>query len=172
MPGAGLARLGKRSKVQLPPLFIRSRSMAVPFVSLAGAMLLMLALAAPSQAIDWKAFDDPEAVVLTDPLANSIEKLPKDEKSVAITRLRDSLKSREVEIRRRAALTLGALGDKAGEPTLIEDLSATTGRDRDNVVVALRILKDERAIPALRKALGDKSPYVRSIAVSALGEMK
>jgi HEAT repeat protein len=55
---------------------------------------------------------------------------------------------------------------------MIEALATATGRDRDNVVVALRVLKDGRAIPALTKALKDPSPYVRTIAVAALGELK
>jgi HEAT repeat protein len=55
---------------------------------------------------------------------------------------------------------------------MIDGLTKATGRDRDNVVVALRVLKDDRAIPALREALKDKSPYVRGIALAALGEMK
>src|SRR4029077_4694770 len=104
--------------------------------------------------------------------AKSINGLPATEKATAIKRVQESLKSKELEIRRRAALTLASLGDKSGVPTMIEDLSRATGRDRDNIVVALRVLKDERAIPALRKALKDKSPYVRGIAVSALGELK
>jgi hypothetical protein len=57
-------------------------------------------------------------------------------------------------------------------PTLIADLAMAAGRDRDNLVVALRVLGDRRASPALRAALKDKSPYVRGIAVAALGELK
>ena len=38
--------------------------------------------------------------------------------------------------------------------------------------MALRILKDTRAIPLLRETLKDPSPYVRCIAVAALGELK
>jgi HEAT repeat protein len=121
---------------------------------------------------DWKKFDDPTAVLLTDAVAKSINGLPVPEKAKAIKRLRKSLKSKEVEIRRRAALTLSALGDKGGVPTRIDDLSTATGRDRDNVVVALRILKDMRAVPALREALKDKSPHVRGVAAAALGGLK
>jgi HEAT repeat protein len=140
--------------------------------ALMSAVLLPFAFALPCNAIDWKEFDDPKSILLTDAFAKSIGDLPGSEKAAAVERLRQSLGSREVEIRRRAALTLGSLGDKGGVPTMIEDLSRATGRDRDNVVVALRILKDKRAIPALRKALKDQSPYVRSIAVAALGELK
>ena len=141
-------------------------------IPLATALLLALAITLPCRALDWQAFEDPQSVLLTDAFAESIGKLPADEKTTAIARLQDSLESKEVEIRRRAALTLGTLGDKRGVPTMIEDLATAQGSDRDNVVVALRILKDKRAIGALRKALEDKSPYVRGIAVAALGELK
>jgi RNA polymerase sigma factor (sigma-70 family) len=125
-----------------------------------------------AQAIDWKAFDDPKAIILTDPLATSIRDLAAPERAVAVKRLLESLKSDEVEVRRRAALTLGSLGDKSGVPVMVEDLAKATGSDRNNVLVAIRILQDERAIPALRAALKDKTPYVRGIAVAALGELK
>jgi HEAT repeat protein len=69
-------------------------------------------------------------------------------------------------------LTLNSLGDKSGVPTMMDDLTTATGRDRNNVAVALRIMKDERAIPTLRTALKDKTPYVRAIAVATLGELK
>lgn len=142
------------------------------YVALASAIVLFCPFAPTCGATDWKTFDDPQAVLLTDDFAKSIHGLPAAEKAVAIKRLQESLKSKEVEIRRRAAVTLASLGDKSGVPTMIDDLSTATGNDRDNIVVALRVLKDERAVPALRKALKDKSPYVRGIAVSALGELK
>jgi HEAT repeat protein len=145
------------------------RFTSVALVSVVG---LLSTFALTCGATDWKTFDDPKAVLLTDAFAKSINSLPAEEKAVAMKRLQGSLKSKEVEIRRRAALTLAALGDKSGVPTMIDVLSTATGRDRDNVVVALRILKDERAVPALRQALKDKSPYVRGIAVAALGELK
>jgi len=122
--------------------------------------------------LQWDSFHDPKTVFLTDPFAKSIATLPESQKVEAMQRLEEALKSTEPEVRRRAALALGALGDKRGVPVMIADMSAATGRDRDNVVVALRILKDRRAIPTLREALKDKSPYVRSIALGALGEMK
>jgi HEAT repeat protein len=139
---------------------------------LASAVLALFALALPSHAIDWKSFEDPNAFLLTDSFARSIGELPAPEKAAALKRLHQLLLSREVEVRRRAALTLGRLGDRSGVPVMVADLSRATGRDRDNVVVVLRILKDERAIPALRAALKDQSPYVRSIAVASLGELK
>lgn len=137
-------------------------------------VLPLLFMAAPQtcQGIDWQAFDDPTGVLLTEPFAKSISELPASEKAAAVLRLQESLKSKDIEICRRAALTLGNLGDKSGVPVMIKALSTAEGSDRNNVVVALRILKDERAIPTLRKALKDESPYVRAIAVAALGELK
>jgi HEAT repeat protein len=121
---------------------------------------------------DWMAFDDPAALLLTDAFAGSVKGLPAADRAAAVRRLKDSLKAGHVEIRRRAALTLAALGDKSGVPTLIDDLSTAPGADRENVAIALRILKDERAVPALRAALKDKSPRVRGFAAAALGELK
>jgi hypothetical protein len=138
----------------------------------AGAVLMLSVFSQPCNAIDWKAFDDPKTVLITERFAKSVVELPTPQKTAAIRRLQESLKSNEVEIRRRAALTLNSLGDKSGVPTMIEDFSKATGDDRNNLVVALRILKDGRAIPALRTALKDKSPYVRCIAVESLGELK
>jgi RNA polymerase sigma factor (sigma-70 family) len=121
---------------------------------------------------DWRAFDDPAAFLLTDAFAESVKALPPAERVIAVKRLQGSLKSKEVEIRRRAALTLASLGDKSGVPVMMADLSTASSWNRDNVVLALRILRDDRAIPALRKALRDKSPHVRGVAVAALGELK
>jgi HEAT repeat protein len=145
--------------------------MQLPTLALANAILLLPATL-PAQGIDWKSFDDPKAIVLTDPLAKSIRELADRERAEAVKRLHESLKADEVEVRRRAALTLGSLGDRSGVPVMADALAKATGSDRNNVVVALRILRDERSAPALRAALKDKSPYVREIAVAALGEMK
>lgn len=146
--------------------------MRITHVTLATAAALLSAFTPTTRANDWRTFDDPNAIFFTAAFAKSIDGKSPPEKAAAIQRLQGSLKSKEVEIRRRAALTLAALGDKSGVPTMIDDLATATGRDRDNVAVALRILKDERAIPALRKALKDKSPQVRGVAVAALGELK
>jgi HEAT repeat protein len=146
--------------------------MGSPQMALVGAVLLRFAFAPPQDPMDWKAFDDPKAFLLTDVFATAIARLPGPEKSAALQRLHAALGSKEVEIQRRAALTLDNLGDKSGVPIMMEALFTATGHDRDNVVVALRILKDKRAIPVLRKALKDQSPYVRSIALEALGELK
>ncbi len=140
--------------------------------AMVSAVLFFLAIACPCNAIDWKTFNDPKAFLLTDEFAKSISDLPAPEKAEAVKRIHESLKSPEVEVRRRAALTLDCLGDKSGVPTMIEALSKASGRDCDNILVALRILKDKRAIPALRKALHDKSPYVRGIAAASLGELR
>ncbi len=134
--------------------------------------LLIVTFAQPCSAIDWRTFDNPQAVLQTSRLAKEISDLPAAAQDEAKQRLVQSLASTDVEVQRRAALTLGELGDKQGVPRMIAALTTATGRDRDNIVVALRILKDERAIPALRGALKDESPYVRGIAVSALGELK
>jgi HEAT repeat protein len=140
---------------------------------MAGAAILFLALARPCNAIDWQPFDDPKAVTyFTNAYADAIRALPAPEKAAAVVRLQGSLKSIELEIRRRAALTLGDLGDMSGVPVMIEDLAKASGQDRDDVVVSLRILRDRRAIPPLRQALKDPSPYVRCIAAEALGELK
>jgi HEAT repeat protein len=136
------------------------------------ALFARAAAAEPVGALDWNRFDDPKAFLLTDAFAKSIDGLPAPEKAAALKRLQGSLKSKEVEVRRRAALTLAGLGDKSGVPTLIEDLSTAQERDRLNVAIALRFLKDEQAIPAWRKSIRDKSPSVRGIAVAALGELK
>lgn len=122
-------------------------------------------------AIDWKKFQDPDAILLTEAFAKPIAELPKTEKDAAVRQLQELLSSPSVEIQRRAALTLLRLGDKSGTPTMIKAFSSSAGRDRDNVVVAIRILKDKRAVPVLRQALKDESPYVRGIAVAALGEL-
>lgn len=126
----------------------------------------------PAGPPDWAKFTDPKAMVLTDAFAKAVAALPADEKAAAVKRLTEALAATELEVRRRAALTLGSLGDKAGVPTMIADLATATGHDRNNVVVALRILKDDRAVPALRKALKDRSPTVRGLAAAALGELK
>jgi HEAT repeat protein len=148
------------------------RRAANVILGLVAVLAVNLPAVVPCQAQDWAAFDNPESLLLTDAFAKSIADLPADEQAAATKRLQGSLESKVFEIRRRAALTLDKLGDKSGVPTMIADLATAAGNDKQNVVVALRILKDERAIPALRKALTDRSPYVRSIAVSALGELQ
>lgn len=87
-------------------------------------------------------------------------------------RLREGLASEHLEIRRRVALALSAIGDKSGVPVMIEDMTAANPNNRADVVVTLRKIKDRRAIPALIKAVDDRTPYIRCIAIEALGEME
>ena len=152
-------------------LFQSARQMAV-------SLLTALALAATGLATDdleeiWRLTDDPRSAVNSvDHLALITAFVPPSERDAAIELSKEQLKSDKFETRRRAALMLAAVGDNSGVPVMIADLATATGTDRHNVVVALRILKDERAIPALRKALDDKDAHVRGIAVAALGELK
>lgn len=123
--------------------------------------------------IAWNAFEDPNAVTyFTHHLQKIISELPATKKAVAIQRLHELLKSESLEIRLRAAEALDDLGDKGGVPTMIASFPQATGHDRDNIIVALRIMKDERTIPTLMDALKDKSPYIRGVALCALGELK
>lgn len=129
-------------------------------------------LAALGEALDWAAFLDPKSLTPTAGFPDALKTLPEAERATATKRLQDALASESFEIRRRAALALNTLGDKSGAPTMIRDMSTTRGRDRDNAAVALRYLRDARAIPVLRECLRDKSPYIRGIALAALGELK
>ena len=81
-------------------------------------------------------------------------------------------RSVRIEVRRRAALVLGDLGDKSGVEVMIKDLTTPELRQRQNVAVALLILNDWRAIPTWRQALKDRSPYIRGRALAALGNLK
>lgn len=121
----------------------------------------------------WETFYDPDSYFLTSEFAKIISAYHENEKKSAILKLKRALESSEVEIRRRAALILGELGDKSGVEVMIKDMEKVKDkRHRDNIIVALRILKDPRAIPILRKSLNDKSPYIRGIALCSLGEIK
>jgi HEAT repeat protein len=92
--------------------------------------------------------------------------------SMTNSTLRADLSSPDFETRRRATIELHKLGDNSGVPAMIEAMGTLTNQtERNNAVVALRITKDPRAIPALTKATSDPSAYVRSIAVAALGEL-
>lgn len=114
---------------------------------------------------------DPSVIFINE-LDKVIPDLTPDQRQAIAGRLREALKAPQFEVRRRAALALGRTGDMGGVPALIEGLSAAdNARDRDNAAVALRILRDPRAVPALAKAVDDPSPHVRLIALEALGEM-
>ena len=87
--------------------------------------------------------------------------------------LHEQLALPEFQVRRKAAIELSRAGDNSGVPMLVEAMSCLTNRnDRYNCIVALRIAKDRRAIPALIKAADDSSPDVRSISLAVLGEVK
>ena len=136
-------------------------------------VFLLIARAGLSDTLDWNQFNDPKCpAVFTSSFPKEIAQLPQAQKAEAMARLKAGLKSPFVEVRRRAALSLGALGDKSGVPTMMEDMTTPDTHDRKNVVVALLILNDRRAIPTLRQALTDKSPYVRERSLAALGRMK
>jgi len=82
------------------------------------------------------------------------------------------LESDDAEVRRRAAVTLNRYGDGRGVPVMGRDvLSLPDDNARGTAAVALRVSKDRRAIPYLAKAIDDPDPYVRSIALEALGEL-
>jgi HEAT repeat protein len=122
---------------------------------------------------EFQRFNDPKEIVIGSRFAKLLQTLSGGEKKLAVARLHGSLKSSSPEVRRRAALALHSLGDDAGVPVMIRDLSTVTSpNDRGNIAVALRIMKDPRAIGVLMKATDDSSPYVRGIALISLGEMK
>ena len=82
------------------------------------------------------------------------------------------LASSDFDTRRRAALALHKSGDNTGVPAIIEAMGTLTNQtDRNNAIVALRITRDTRSIPALIKATSDPAPYVRIVALAALGEL-
>jgi HEAT repeat protein len=86
--------------------------------------------------------------------------------------LRAQLTAPDFDTRRRAAIELSRAGDNSGVPIMIDAMATQTNRnDRNNCVVALRVMKDHRTIPTLVKTAEDTSPYVRSISLEALGEM-
>lgn len=122
---------------------------------------------------EYRRFNDPKEVVINSHFTRLLQTLSGRQKKIATTRLHGSLGSDSPEIRGRAALALHSLGDNAGVPVMIRDLSTVSSpNDRGNIAVALRVMKDSRAIEALMKATDDSSPYVRGIALEALGELK
>ena len=122
---------------------------------------------------EFTRFNDPHEILITSQFEKMLRELPPKQIEEVKLRLRTKLKSDTLEIRRRAALVLDSLGDAAGVPVMIKDMQTVIEqRDRDNIVVALRVMKDRRAIPILTKSVDDTSPYIRGIALAALGEMK
>ena len=126
----------------------------------------------PEVESDFQKVFNPTSFLIEVTFEEKLAQLPRDQKSEAMTRLRGGLSSPHCEVRRRTALVLSHLKDNAGVPVMIKDMATVTNRnDRNNVVVALRIMKDRRAIPILTKITSDPSAYVRSIALAALGEL-
>jgi len=122
---------------------------------------------------EFTRLDDPNQVVITSRFVQMLKGLPANQLQEAKSQLRARLRSGIPEIRRRSALSLHALGDASGVAVMIRDMEQVTKqRDRDNIVVALRVMKDDRAVPVLTDCTDDPSPYVRGIALAALGELK
>lgn len=115
---------------------------------------------------------DPKVIFINALFTPMLKGLPEEQKHAVVARAKGMLGSEHLEVRRRAALLLGELGDKSGVRVMIKDMAVKDANERGNVSVALRLLKDERAIPVLTEATDDPSPYVRSIALCALGELK
>ena len=113
----------------------------------------------------------PDGVELPAELEEQFDRLFDPNEVFLTGRLRRGLASAHLEVRRRAALALNAIGDNTGVPVMIEDMSAADAGDRALVVIALRKMKDRRAIDALIKAADDKVSHIRCIAIEALGEM-
>ena len=75
-------------------------------------------------------------------------------------------------VRRRAAASLGAMGDKAAVPALVRALDDSDASVRAEAARSLGLLRDERAVPALCRALADPDVDVRFYAAYALGEIR
>jgi len=87
-------------------------------------------------------------------------------------RLRAQLTGTDFSSRCSAAIELSRAGDNSGVPVLIEAMSTLTNQnERGNCMVALRIIKDPRAIPLFIKMSNDKAPLIRSVALAGLGAM-
>jgi len=82
------------------------------------------------------------------------------------------LRSSVPAVRRRAAATLGQVGDRSAVPALVEALGDSDGGVRREAAKALGFIKDRRAAPGLIAALGDPEVNVRLLAAYALGEIK
>jgi HEAT repeat protein len=82
----------------------------------------------------------------------------------------DKLKDLQEQVRINAAWALGAGGDAAAAPPLIEALRDNYETVRVEVVDALGELNDPRSVPALIEAMEDDSEYVRYAAAMVLGQ--
>lgn len=84
------------------------------------------------------------------------------------------LQHRSPEVKYRAALAIGRIGDKRGTEPLLKALEvATTTRQRGILVFALGEIEDAAAAPALLKVLGTKTEAVevRARTAEALGKI-
>ncbi|MFA5362482.1 MAG: HEAT repeat domain-containing protein [Candidatus Omnitrophota bacterium] len=75
------------------------------------------------------------------------------------------------EGRKKAAETLGTIGDARGVPALTEAMQDTSPEVRETSAAALGKIKDSRALPALIEGLNDEQPAVRKNSAEALGKI-
>ena len=97
------------------------------------------------------------------------EELPEDERTVP--ELIQALSDQSAKARARAALALGAKGDKQAVPHLIQALGDKSPKVREAAAWALGRLGDEQAVPHLIQALNDKRWQMRAKVVEALGRI-
>ncbi len=126
---------------------------------------------APEIEAELVRLQDPKQAFIGTLFHDRLRRLSDQEQAAVIQRLKLALTDMSVEVRRRASLTLHAMGDNSGVPVMIQDMASEDDSTRGNVAVALRIMKDKRAIPVLMKACEDEHAYVRGIALAALGEL-
>jgi len=97
-----------------------------------------------------------------------------DARSLGAGELEALLQHKSLEVRYRAALAIGRIGDKRGTDALLKALeAATTNRLRLIIVFALGELEDVNAAPALLRVLESQTATseVRARAVEALGKI-
>lgn len=71
--------------------------------------------------------------------------------------------------REAAVAALGAIGDEAALPTLLELVGAAPPQVRRRAVVALTVFDDPSVEPAIRAAARDRNPSVREAAEMVVG---
>ena len=90
----------------------------------------------------------------------------------SVTALVEALRNSDLHLRIEAAAALGRLGDARAVSALGETLSADPDENvRANACESLRILGDRGALPWLRGALGDESPFVARLAGEAVAQL-